>query len=230
MEVVTQISNKEVKLSDKTAYWLVALNDKNKDKFIKEFYNLNKDKICYVDLTNYDNLYNSTVYLDITNGLKNIEIIKLKGLLDLFKLDLSILKKNSFKLSNSEKKKIVLISAFLSNKEIVIINNSTVGLDRESQLSLIRVIKHEKRNNKIIILYSLDSNFMYEACDKVLDIEDMKMFDKYGFFSKTKRFDKYHMELPDIEKIRKLAKLNKKIKISKVDNISDLIKDVYRNV
>ena len=230
MEIVVNIDGKEVKLETNNSYWLVALNEKNKDKFLREFYSSNREKICYVDLINYDSLYNSNTYLDITNGLKNIEIIKLKGLLELFKLDYSILKKNSYRLSSSEKKKIILLYAFLSNKEIVLINNSTIGLDRESQLSLIRVIKHEKRNGKVIMLYSMDSNFMYEASDKVFDIEDNRIFDKYSFFSKTKRMDKYNIEIPDIEKIRKMAKENKKVKLGKTDNINDFIKDVYRNV
>ena len=175
-------------------------------------------------------MFNSTVYLDITNNLNNIEIIKLKGFLELFKLDFSILNKNFYKLSNSEKKKIILVSAFLTDKNIIVINNSIVGLDTESKLSLIRVIKHEKRNNKAIILYSLDSNFIHQVSDKILDIEDKKIYDKYNFFLRTKKIDKYNLKMPDIEIFRKVAKDKKNIKLTKTDNINDLIKDVYRNV
>ena len=223
MEIVTKIDTKEIISETNNSYSIVSLTERNKDNFIKEFYKQNKDKVCYVDLCNYDNMFNSTVYLDITNNLNNIEIIKLKGFLELFKLDFSIL-------SNSEKKKIILVSAFLTDKNIIVINNSIVGLDTESKLSLIRVIKHEKRNNKAIILYSLDSNFIHQVSDKILDIEDKKIYDKYNFFLRTKKIDKYNLKMPDIEIFRKVAKDKKNIKLTKTDNINDLIKDVYRNV
>ena len=230
MEIVTKIDTKEIILETNNSYSIVSLTERNKDNFIKEFYKQNKDKVCYVDLCNYDNMFNSTVYLDITNNLNNIEIIKLKGFLELFKLDFSILNKNFYKLSNSEKKKIILVSAFLTDKNIIVINNSIVGLDTESKLSLIRVIKHEKRNNKAIILCSLDSNFIHQVSDKILDIEDKKIYDKYNFFLRTKKIDKYNLKMPDIEIFRKVAKDKKNIKLTKTDNINDLIKDVYRNV
>ena len=230
MEVITNINNKTIEFETNKCYSIVSLNERNKDKFIKEFYSVNKDKICYIDLCNYDNMFNSNVYLDVTNNLDNIELIKLQGFLELFKLDLDILKRNFYKLSNSEKKRIILISAFLSEKEIILINNSIIGLDTESKLSLIKVIKHEKRNNKVIILYSADSNFIHQSSDKILDVEDYKIFDKYNFFLKTKRIDKYNMKMPDIEIFRKTAKERKNIKLVKTDNINDLIKDVYRNV
>ena len=230
MEIVTNIDNKKILFETNKCYSIVSLNEKNKDKFIKGFYKENKDKVCYVDLCNYDNMFNSNTYLDITNNLDNIEIIKLQGFLELFRLDFSILKRNFYKLSNSERKRIILISAFLSNKELLLINNSIIGLDMESKLSLIRVIKHEKRNNKAIILYSTDSNFIHQASDNILDIEDYKIFDKYNFFLKTKRVDKYNLKMPDIEQFRKSVKENKNIKLEKTDNINDLIKDVYRNV
>ena len=230
MEVITNINNKTIEFETNKCYSIVALNERNKDKFIKDFYSVNKDKICYIDLCNYDNMFNSNVYLDVTNNLDNIELIKLQGFLELFKLDLDILKRNFYKLSNSEKKRIILISAFLSEKEIILINNSIIGLDTESKLSLIKVIKHEKRNNKVIILYSTDSNFIHQSSDKILDVEDYKIFDKYNFFLKTKRIDKYNMKMPDIEIFRKIAKERKNIKLVKTDNINDLIKDVYRNV
>lgn len=230
MEIVTKIDTKEIILETNNSYSIVSLTERNKDNFIKEFYKQNKDKVCYVDLCNYDSMFNSTVYLDITNNLNNIEIIKLKGFLELFKLDFSILNKNFYKLSNSEKKKIILVSAFLTDKNIIVINNSIVGLDTESKLSLIRVIKHEKRNNKAIILYSLDSNFIHQVSDKILDIEDKKIYDKYNFFLRTKKIDKCNLKMPDIEIFRKVAKDKKNIKLTKTDNINDLIKDVYRNV
>ena len=230
MEIVTNIDTKKIIFETNKCYSIVAFNERNKDKFIKNFYYYNMDKVYYIDLCNYDNMFNSNCYLDITNNLKDIELIKLQGLLELFKLDFSILKKNFYKLSNSEKKKILLVTAFLSNKEILLINNSIIGLDAESKLSLIRVIKHEKRNNRVIVLYSVDSNFIHQSSDKIIDVEDYKIFDKYNFFLKTKRIEKYNIKMPDIELFRKSAKDMKNVKLDKTDNINDLIKDVYRNV
>lgn len=230
MEIELSIGNKKIELETNNCYSIVGVNERNKNKFIKDIFSDNKDKICYVDLCNYDSMFNYNTYLDITNNVQNIELIKLQGFLDLFKLDFSVLKRNFYSLSNSEKKKIILISAFLSNKEIILINNCIIGLDNESKLSLIRVIKHEKRNQKSVILYSNDSNFIHLSSDKILDIEGYKIFDKYNFFLKSNRIKKYNIEMPEIEKFRKIVKDKKNIKLGKTDNINDLIKDVYRSV
>ena len=230
MEVIINLKNVELNFEINKVYSIVAYKEKNKDRFLKDVYSLNKEIINYVDLNNYDSMFNSNTYLDITNSIKNIEIVKLQGFLDLFKLDKNIMKKNFYELSNSEKKKIVLISAFLSEKKVLFIDNSTVGLDKGSKLELLRIIKHEKRNNKVIILFSMDSNFIYEISDKIVDIEKNNILDVNKFFSGTKKVKQYGLEIPDIEIFKKDVLKRKRIKLSKVNNINDLIKDVYRNV
>ena len=230
MEIILNLREKNIKLENKKIYALVSFEERKKDKFLKDIYSLNKNKITYVDLNNYDSIFNSNIYLDITNDIRNIEVVKLRGFLELFKLDNSIMNKNFYQLSNSEKKKIILISAFLSDKPLIIINNSTIGLDRESKLELLRIMKHEKRNEKIIIFFTKDSNFIYEVADKIIKIEKNEILDKYDFFSKTRKLNKYNIELPDIEKFIKYAFKIKKIKLSKTNNVNDLVKDVYRSV
>ena len=230
MEVKLNTSSSIIKFETNKAYSIISLNELKKDKFLKEIYALNKDNAVYVDLNNYDNMFNSNIYLDITNNISNIEIVKLKGFLELFKLDYSIMKKNFYELSNSEKKKIILLSAFLTDKQFIIINNSTLGLDKKSKYELLRIIKHEKRNNKVIILFSHDSNFIYEATDNILELEKETILNKNYFFSKTKELEKYDVELPDIEKFRTNVFHIKKVKLPRTTNINDLIKDVYRNV
>ena len=230
MEIILNLREKNIKLENKKIYALGSFEERKKDKFLKDIYSLNKNKITYVDLNNYDSIFNSNIYLDITNDIRNIEVVKLRGFLELFKLDNSIMNKNFYQLSNSEKKKIILISAFLSDKPLIIINNSTIGLDRESKLELLRIMKHEKRNEKIIIFFTKDSNFIYEVADKIIKIEKNEILDKYDFFSKTRKLNKYNIELPDIEKFIKYAFKIKKIKLSKTNNVNDLVKDVYRSV
>ena len=230
MEIITNFKNWKLNLEINRVYLLVAHKEKNKDSFIQKIYFLNKEKINYIDLNDYDNMFNSNIYMDITNKMKNIEIVKMQGFLDLFKLDKNILKKNFYEISNSEKKKIMLTSAFLSDKEILLIDNSTVGLDRASKLELLRIIKHEKKKNKIIILFSTDSNFIYEISDKIIEIEKNSVLDANKFFSAAGKLKQYGLEMPEIEKFKKDVFRRKKIKLSKANNVNDLIKDVYRSV
>ena len=230
MEIIIDFESDKLKLETNKVYSVIAYHEKNKEDFFKKIITSNKDKITYVNLNNYDNMFNSNIYLDITHSLKNIEIVKLQGFLDLFKLDRNIMQKNFYEISNSERKKIILISAFLSDKQLLFIDNATLGMDRESKLEFSRIIKHEKRNGKIIILFSMDSNFIYENSDKIIDIEKSDISDVNKFFSGARKLEKYFLKMPCLEQFRKKVLKIKKIRLSKTKNVNDLIKDVYRSV
>ena len=230
MEIIIDFENSKLKLETNKIYSVVAYQESSKDDFLKKMITLNKDKIVYIDLNNYDNMFNSNVYLDMTHGLKNIEIVKMQGFLDLFKLDRKIMKMNFYELSNSEKKKIILISAFLSEKKVLFIDNATIGLDKESKLELSRIMKHEKRNDKTMILFSKDSNFIYENSDEIIDIEKGDIIEANKFFFGVRKLGKYSLKMPDMEQFRKNVLKMKRVKLSKTKNVNDLIKDVYRSV
>ena len=82
---------------------------------------------------------------------------------------------NYKELSNGEKKKILLIKLFMENKKIILLDNPNSGLDYKSVQSLIKILRKEKRHDKIIIIISEDSNFLLQVCDNVIAIDNGKI-------------------------------------------------------
>ena len=96
---------------------------------------------------------------DIKYGIKNFDEKKMYELLELFKLSEEILTKNYMELSKGEKRKILLISIFLRNSKVILLDKPTKGLDYNGIQALIKILKREKRLGKIIIIISYNSNF-----------------------------------------------------------------------
>ena len=71
MEIITNFKNWKLNLEINRVYLLVAHKEKNKDSFIQKIYFLNKEKINYIDLNDYDDCYKFTtkVLLEFINIL-----------------------------------------------------------------------------------------------------------------------------------------------------------------
>ena len=169
----------------------------------------------------------------INSNSKNkdkLDTNRLFELLKYFSLDEGILKKNYSDLSSGEKKKILIIKIFMSDKKIVLLDDVTSGLDSKSIENVAKLIKKEKRN-RIILITSNDSNFLLSVSDNVLLLDSGLMCgNKYEIFDNEELLNKLGMDMPDVLKFRKVALNKKNIKLMYRDNINDLIKDIYRNV
>lgn len=189
------------------------------------------NNVSYLTQSN-DALFNINLIEDLTYNLKKYDQKELNELLKMFELDNSILNKNYLEISNSEYKKICIISTFIKNSKIIILDEPTIGLDKKAIQSLIKIIKHTKRKNNIIIIISKDSNFLLEIIDNVIILDKTNAIvidNKYKFFKDNKLLTKTNMEVPDIIKFNNILLKEKKIKIHQQDNINDLIKEIYRN-
>ncbi len=183
-----------------------------------------------------DMLFSSNIYEDIKNITGKISKNKIYDLLEEFGLEREILKTNYTCLSKSEKAKICLIALILKDSKIIALMNPTNYLDNKAKNALLRILKKfklDKLGSKIVVISSLDSNFLMEACDDVIVIENgqiIKKSDEYEIFEDVGLLKVASMDMPNVIKFRKKMMESKKIKLGYRDNINDLIKDVYRNV
>ena len=77
-------------------------------------------------------------------------------------------KKNPHTLSGGQKQRVVILSALLSNKNILFFDEPTSGLDYESMKVVAENIKKFKEKKNLILIISHDVEFLEEVCDRVV--------------------------------------------------------------
>lgn len=177
-------------------------------------------------------LFNINIYEDIKYVVDKVDEEKLKELFRLFNLDLNILNKNYLEISTSEKKRVLFVIAFLSNKKILLLDNPTLYLDYKSKQSLIKLLKRNKKD-RIILISSMDTDFLLNVSNRVIVINNKKIIlysNKYEVFENKVLLSKIGVKQPEICNFKNIVKIEKNIDLPHRDNINDLLKDVYRNV
>ncbi len=156
----------------------------------------------------------------------------LEELLNQFELKDDILNKKYSNISKSEYRKISIIIAIINPSPILLLEDPTVGLDVKSKKALIRILKKEKRKNRIVIVSSKDSEFLFQLVNYII-YKDKNNYvisnDKYSFFSNKKILKQFDLAEPQIINFYSEVRKNTKIKLLNRDNINDLIKEIYRN-
>lgn len=178
-----------------------------------------------------DVLFNASLLEDIVYYVPNYDAKELQELLNLFDLNENIIYKNYNNISKSEYRKISIIIAILNKKPIIYLKNPTIGLDIKSKKTLIKILKREKRENRIIIVQSNDSEFLFQVVNLIIYKASNKYVicdNKYSFFSNNRLLKTYDLQQPRIINFYVEAK-KKKVKLINRDNINDLIKEIYRN-
>ena len=77
-------------------------------------------------------------------------------------------KKNPHTLSGGQKQRVVILSALLSNKNLLFFDEPTSGLDYASMKVVAENIKKFKEKKQLILIISHDMEFLEEVCDKVI--------------------------------------------------------------
>ena len=177
-------------------------------------------------------LFNINLYEDIVYNNRDINKDELFELLNIFDLDKNILKKNYTEISKSEYNKILLIIPMLENNPVLFLEDPTVGLDVKSKKTLVKLLKRQKMKNRIIIIKSNDSEFVFSVTNIVIYKSGYRyMIDdnKYNFFSNKKLLKEFDIEQPSIMEFYGDLKTKKIKGLLHRDNINDLIKEIYRN-
>ena len=178
-------------------------------------------------------LFNINILEDLKYNNDEFDELELKNYLKKYNLEDDILSKNYTEISTGEKKKIALIYTLLSNKNILLFENPTSYLDNKSRETLIKELKRIKREGKIIIIITNDTEFALKVSDKVAILVNGTTIvydDKYECFNSNEAMCKCKIKIPEIIDFVNMVYKLKKEKLHYRDDINDTIKDVYRNV
>lgn len=96
----------------------------------------------------------------------------LNYLTDLFQLDPSLLCKE---MSLGMKRKIAIVTAFMSNPDIIIMDEPSSGLDIQMQEVFINLVKEEIKRGKTILMSSHIFHEIDSCCQKIAVIKDGKI-------------------------------------------------------
>lgn len=103
-------------------------------------------------------------------GIKNEE--RLKQMLDLFELDDIALRGETKRMSLGVKRKLAVVTAFMSDPEVLILDEPTSGLDPVMQEVFVNFIHEEKARGKTILLSSHIFSEIDSTCDRIAIIKD----------------------------------------------------------
>lgn len=104
---------------------------------------------------------------------------RLGMLLELFELDEASLLGDVKRMSLGVKRKLAVVSAFMSDPEVLILDEPTSGLDPVMQERFIEFIHKEKERGKTILLSSHIFSEIDNTCDRIAIIKDGKIVSEF---------------------------------------------------
>lgn len=145
---------------------------------------------------NYDKILNKVGYIPgeiaLPAGLTGWEFIRmmqdmqkihkedrLKEMLELFELEDTVLKGETKRMSLGVKRKLAIVTAFMSDPEVLILDEPTSGLDPVMQENFIQFIHEEKARGKTILLSSHIFSEIDSTCDRIAIIKDGKIVSEF---------------------------------------------------
>ncbi len=139
--------------------------------------------------THYDQILNRVGYIPgeiaLPAGLTGWEFIhmmqdmqhihherRLREMLTLFDLKDNVLNGETKRMSLGVKRKLAVVTAFMSDPEVLILDEPTSGLDPVMQENFIQFIHEEKKRGKTILLSSHIFSEIDSTCDRIAIIRD----------------------------------------------------------
>ena len=104
---------------------------------------------------------------------------RLSRMLALFELSDAVLKGDTKRMSLGVKRKLAVVTAFMSDPEVLILDEPTSGLDPVMQNRFIEFIHEEKRLGKTILLSSHIFSEIDSTCDRIAIIKDGKIVSEF---------------------------------------------------
>ncbi len=121
----------------------------------------------------YNNITAKELFLFYCN-FQNIEYKKATDLFEYFELDEN---KKFNELSLGNKKKVSIIQCLLSEKEVLILDEPTNGLDPLMQEKFFKLLLEKREKGATVFLSSHNLSEIEKYCDRVLIIKDGKIID-----------------------------------------------------
>lgn len=104
---------------------------------------------------------------------------RLSELLDLFELSNAQLESETKRMSIGVKRKLAVVTAFMSDPDLLILDEPTSGLDPVMQERFIEFIHHEKARGKSILLSSHIFSEIDSTCDRIAIIKDGRIVSEF---------------------------------------------------
>ena len=156
---------------------------------------------------------------DLTTGISffkaQAELLKLKNmdyansLIKRLQLDPSA---NLKRMSKGMKQKTAIVAALMADKDILILDEPTTGLDPLMRETFLELIKEEKEKGKTILMSSQMFDELEATCDRVALIFDGKIIDIADINAlKNSDIRAYKIEFLDKEEYKKFKRLKFKI-------------------
>lgn len=143
-------------------------------------------------------------FIALQENLKHVKNKKSsKDLIDRFGLNVNVAVK---KMSKGMKQKLAIVAAFMSDPEIIILDEPSTGLDPVMQKELIEVLKEEKKKGKTIFLSSHIFEEIEQVADAICIVKDGRIVENQKY-SEVKEKNKQRLEVKllnsdNLEKIK----------------------------
>lgn len=110
---------------------------------------------------------------------KNHNEAQLQQMLTLFELSDQVLSGETKRMSLGVKRKLAIVTAFMSDPDVLILDEPTSGLDPVMQETFIQLIHREKQRGKTILLSSHIFSEIDSTCDRIAIIKDGKIVSEF---------------------------------------------------
>lgn len=165
---------------------------------------------------NYDKVLNRVGYIPgeiaLPAGLTGREFIKmirdmqkienrerLDEMLRIFELNDNILDNETKRMSLGVKRKLAIVTAFMSDPDVLILDEPTSGLDPVMQERFVQLIRSEKECGKTILLSSHIFSEIDSTCDRIAIIKDGRIVSEFEADSLKHATGKYYTVVFDNE-------------------------------
>lgn len=156
-------------------------------------------------------LFESTVYKDISFGPKNMELSedeidnRVKKAADFVGLKPDMLNKSPFDLSGGEKRRVAIAGVMAMEPEILILDEPSAGLDPRGRDMIAEMISsYRKTTGSTVIIVSHSMEDVAKSADKVLVMNksEVEMFGTVNeVFSKVERLADIGLNVPQLTQI-----------------------------
>ncbi len=159
-------------------------------------------------------------FIRMIQGMQNVvNEDRLNEMLDLFELKNNVLIGETKRMSLGVKRKLAVVTAFMSDPEVLILDEPTSGLDPVMQERFIDFIHREKERGKTILLSSHIFSEIDSTCDRIAIIKDGKIVSEFIAndlkHASRKFYDiEFEQECEKNEFLKKSKKINSLVLIS----------------
>ena len=137
---------------------------------------------------------------------------KLNSMLTLFELDDVTLQGETKRMSLGVKRKLAIVAAFMSDPDVLILDEPTSRLDPVMQENFIKFIHEEKSRGKTILLSSHIFSEIDSTCDRIAIIKDGKIVSEFVADDLKHASKKYYtVDFKDEKNVNKFKKSINKI-------------------